>query len=141
MNGKYTKPIKISGGLRQGDPISPYLLFFSVDVLFRQIEKAVMEEKLIGIRINREDPVPHNLFFADDSLFFVRGTHPNMQTLWSIIDDYYCAYGQGVNLRKSSLFPSLNIQEEDGRNLENAMRIQSVQNLGKYLVLPSMWGR
>lgn len=112
-----------------------------VDVLSRHIEKAVTEEKLVGICIKRECYVLQHLFFADEFLFFVKGTQPNMQSLQAIIDEYWCASGQGVNLVKSSLFLSPNIQEEEKRSLEHAMGIQSVNNLVKYLGLPSMWGR
>ncbi|XP_016206246.1 uncharacterized protein LOC107646584 [Arachis ipaensis] len=41
VNGSPTKPFKIERGLRQGDPLSPFLFVLVVDVLHRMIGEAV----------------------------------------------------------------------------------------------------
>lgn len=50
------------------------------------------------------------MFFRKDSMFLLNGSQPNMQALQSIIDEYCRALGQSVNLGKSSIFLSLNVQ-------------------------------
>lgn len=67
----------------------------------------------------------HHLFFVEDSLFFMKGTVQNIQTLWSIINTYCAASGQGVNMSNSSFLIS-NANENDVKELEETMGIKSV---------------
>lgn len=61
-------------GLRQGDPLSPYLFVLCAQGLSHLIAKS-MERKLIrGVRIANTCPVISHLFFADDSLIFFKAT-------------------------------------------------------------------
>ena len=41
VNGKNSNTIFPSRGLRQGDPLSPYLFLFVMDVLSRMLNKAI----------------------------------------------------------------------------------------------------
>lgn len=96
------------------------------------------EKQLIGIWIKRECHILHYLLFVDGSFFFMKVSLINLTTLLSIIDDYCRASDQGVNLEKSSLFLSLNVQENARRRMELAMDVKGVLNPDKYLELPSM---
>lgn len=50
VNGNKTKTVKPARGLRQGDPLSPFLFILSAEVLYRLLDK---NENLQGIKINR----------------------------------------------------------------------------------------
>ncbi|GKF04159.1 reverse transcriptase [Tanacetum coccineum] len=67
--------IKPQRGLSQGDPISPYLFIIVADVLSRQISKAMTLGTLSGIKMAHTCPLISNIFFADDSLFFLKASH------------------------------------------------------------------
>lgn len=58
-------------------------------------------------------PPTQHLFFADDSLFLIKGTPQNAQSLLTIIDTYCTASGQGVNISNANLYVSLNAREDD----------------------------
>jgi hypothetical protein len=59
-------------GLRQGDPLSPYLFLFVVDGLSKLIQRAILREELKEFRIYRRAPGISHLLFANDSLMFFK---------------------------------------------------------------------
>ena len=68
INGEPMGNIKPSRGIRQGDPLSPYLFLLCSEGLHRMIKKAVDIGDIQGVSICRNGPKLTHLFFADDSL-------------------------------------------------------------------------
>lgn len=66
MAGSYT----LSRGLRQGDPLSPYLFILCQDVLSRMIEKEFLEGRFTGIKLNIGGPPLTHVMYADDIVLF-----------------------------------------------------------------------
>ncbi|BFG30936.1 hypothetical protein CerSpe_172100 [Prunus speciosa] len=66
VNGKAGDDFKSIGGIRQGDPFSPYLLIISSDVLSSMLNHVVSRGILHGIKFWRTGLVLSHLFFADD---------------------------------------------------------------------------
>lgn len=58
-----------SRGLRQDDPLSPFLFILCTEVLISQIKHAEQEKKLTGLKIARASPPVSHLLFTDDILF------------------------------------------------------------------------
>ena len=103
-------------GIRQGDPLSPYLFLIVAESLSALIKKLVDEGVLEGIYVCRRGPKLSHLFFADDSLIFCKATLSDCDSLQRIFQVYKMASGQQLNCAKTSLFFSTNtlreIQEE-----------------------------
>lgn len=76
INGSLTKPFKPSRGLRQGDPLSPYLFLFCVNVLSCALLKQESSHHLKGIKIGRTNQPLSHLLFADDFFLFFKMTKP-----------------------------------------------------------------
>jgi hypothetical protein len=70
VNGAPYGYIKPSRGLRQGDPLSPYLFLLCAEGLSALIRKSEREKAIRGIAICRRGPRLSHLFFADDSIIF-----------------------------------------------------------------------
>ena len=81
INGKISNSIQPSRGLRQGDPLSPYLFLIVAEGLSALIKKSVEEGVLEGISVCRKGPKLSHLFFADDSLIFCKVTLSNCDSL------------------------------------------------------------
>ena len=71
INGKPGTVLSPSRGLRQGDPLSPYLFIIVCEVLSRNIKKEIQSGNLSGIKLSHNCPGISHLLFADDSLFFL----------------------------------------------------------------------
>lgn len=69
-NGQPLNPLKQIRGLRQGDPLSPYLFVLCLEYLSNLINQASLSKMWNGIRPSRgSNPITH-LFFADDLMLF-----------------------------------------------------------------------
>lgn len=70
INGEACEHIESSKGLRQGCPLSPYLLILCVDVLSRMISADVNSGKINGIKVRKNATVISYLCLADDIILF-----------------------------------------------------------------------
>ncbi|GJW71976.1 reverse transcriptase [Tanacetum coccineum] len=86
VNGESVRIIKPQRGLRQRDPISPYLFIIVVDVLSCQISKATKSGSLSGIKMARNCPAISHIFFSDDLLFFLKVHNQNWKSLANILE-------------------------------------------------------
>ena len=99
-------------GLRQGDPLSPYLFLLSAEGLSSLIAKYEKAGLIHGVQVARKAPVISHLLFADDCFLFFRAN----QMEANLIKQVLCAYGnasrQCVNYAKSSISFSMNVNED-----------------------------
>lgn len=124
VNGQPTASFLPTRGLRQGDPLSPYLFIFCAEALSSLIRKNVEAGILHGVRICRRAPVVSNLVFADDTIIFGRATE-----------------GQAINLHKSDIMFSKGITNERGNHLAGLLGVRRVQQHAIYLGVPINIGR
>ena len=104
INGEPHGYIKPSRGLRQGDPLSPYLFLFCAEGLHSLLQQAKNEGNICGVSISRSGPKLTHLFFADDSLLFCKATTNEVMCIQDILTTYELASGQQVNRQKTTLF-------------------------------------
>jgi hypothetical protein len=88
INGRCSKSFSPQRGLRQGDPLSPYLFILCADVLSHLITNAKNEKKIKGVKVAHGAPEITHLFFADDSLMFCRANNGEVTHLTNIITTY-----------------------------------------------------
>lgn len=136
MSDKSIDKFKPQKGVRQGDPLSPFLFIIAVDVLSQMVSYHIEKGDLKGIRLAKRYPVLSHLFFMDDSLFFMKAEKDNCVILKKIIDVYYAVYGQQITLEKSCLFFSSNADSDLREEISTILQILDVDQPGKYLGLP-----
>jgi len=71
INGQPHRHIVPSRGIRQGDPLSPYLFILCAEVLSSLMQHSSRERIILGVLISCGGTRIYHLIFADDSLFFV----------------------------------------------------------------------
>ncbi|XP_070664898.1 uncharacterized protein [Malus domestica] len=141
LNGQPGNKFAPSRGLRQGDPLSPYLFIILGEVLSCMIQAAIDDKQLERVRIGVSGPIISHLFFADDTLLFLRAGDNYCRNLLSIIDRYCAASGHKVNLQKSSIYFGANVPKGVAANLGGILGVSVVDNPGTYLGVPAIWGR
>ena len=72
FNGTLLDSFSPSRGLRQGDPLSPFLFLFVADALSTLLQNEVTSNNIMPVKICRRAPGISHLLFADDSLLFFK---------------------------------------------------------------------
>ena len=135
INGRPRGKFGATRGLRQGDPLSPFLFILVVDVLSRLTEKAKECGIIEGLAVGRENVEITHLQFADDTIFFLKDDEQNCANLNLILETICCISGMKINNAKCSLV-GIN---SNGSNVE---RLAEMLGCGvgswplKYLGLP-----
>lgn len=113
VNGNMTQIFKPSKGLRQGDPLSPYLFLLSANVLSLAILKAEHNKAIQGIKVGRNGCTFTHLFFADDSLLFFKKDNKSLQNIHNILQWHCNLSGQNISQAKFDLFCSPNMPKDE----------------------------
>jgi len=141
FNGEQLTYFHPTRGIRQSDPLSPYLFILMASVLSNLINQAIHMGHLKGIQINRWCPTLFHLFFVDDAIFFLDAKLQECQNLANLLNQYCLAMGQEINWNKSGIYFSKMCPYALQENLANALRVQVLVKTEKYLGIPSNWGR
>lgn len=108
INGAFSPPFKLSRGIRQGDPISPYLFLLCSEGLTCLLKSRGPQFISRGIRVSCRVPWISHLLFADDCLIFSQATERGADRVNEILDLYHRGLGQLVN-KENRLFFSVPI--------------------------------
>lgn len=128
-------------GIRQGDPISPYIFILCGEVLSNLCKKASSEGSLRGIRVARGSPRVNHLLFADNTMIFCQSAPESCKALMHILQTYEDASGQKINIAKSSVTFSKKTLQEVKNSVKQILGISKEGGVGKYLGLPEHFGR
>ncbi|XP_042942655.1 uncharacterized protein LOC122276823 [Carya illinoinensis] len=112
VNGEPKGNIVPSRGLRQGDPLSPFLFLLYTEVLISLLKVAALDQDIPGIKICRGAPVVNHLLFADDSVIFCKVDVGENRKIQALLERYELIWG-----------------------------VQGAQQYDKYLELPPAVGR
>ena len=92
-----------SRGIRQGDPLSPYLFLICAEGLSSLLRKADMDKTIHGVSVCRGGLKVSHLLFADDSLIFCEASRQECDRLGTLLDLYESALN-GKSTKKSLFF-------------------------------------
>lgn len=103
VNASPTTEFSLSRGLRQGDPMSPFLFTLIMEWLNNAINKAANNGGYRGIEVGSNKILLTHLFFADDAIFFGEWSVENILNLIRILYCFQKTAGLKVNFEKSAL--------------------------------------
>jgi len=135
VNGAPCKPFRMRRGLRQGDPLSPYLFVLMTEVVNKVLSKAAAAGLFQGVKVgSRVLPLTH-LQFADDTLIFCEPRLEFLKNMQNVLYSYQSFSGLTVNYAKSGLIV-LGKKEEWAERAANLLRCNLVQLPITYLGVP-----
>ena len=136
VNGGASDLILPSRGLRQGDPISPYIFILCMDFLVQLIEEKCSTNKWKPVRANRSGVAFSHRFFANDLILFAKANPKNCGAIREVLDLFCSKSSQSVNGAKSMVYFSPNVDRDSREDFCAILGFQSTPNLGKYLGIP-----
>jgi len=110
VNGSLTEEFKPTRGLRQGDPLAPFLFLVVAEGLSGLVRQALRKEVLRGVKVGRNEIECCLLQFADDTLFLCEDSFSNIFAIKAILRCYEIVSGLKVNFHKSKV-AGVNIDE------------------------------
>lgn len=133
--------IKPYRGIRQGDPISPYIYLLCVEGLSSIIRRQESVGLIHGISIAKGAPCITHLLFADDCYIFFRATGMEVGIMKNVLNRYEGLSGQAINFHKSTVYFSPNTLDSEREEVSQALPVREVHDPRKYLGLPMRIGR
>ncbi|GLT57157.1 hypothetical protein SLA2020_301450 [Shorea laevis] len=136
VNGKATDMFLPSRGIRQGDPLSPYLFILCMEYLSLRFTEGTNSGLWKGCKAGRRGPILSHLFFADDLIFVGEASQQNCMFFSSIMQDFCMRSGLMINHEKSKVLFSENVHTQTRDTLCSLFGFPQTSSLGKYLGVP-----
>lgn len=140
INGAAIGNIKPSRGLRQGDPLSPFLFLICAEGLTSLIKAYEERQALHGFQLRRDGISISHLLFADDSVLFCQAVEREAECVVNSLQCYEAGSGQSVNFDKSSIFYSVNCSSRLRTQMEHILHVKGHKEFGKYLGIMADFG-
>ncbi|GKE76346.1 reverse transcriptase domain, reverse transcriptase zinc-binding domain protein [Tanacetum coccineum] len=104
VNGTPTKEFILQRGIRQGDPLSPFLFLLVAEGLNIMMQEVLNRGLFEGIKIGSDEVCLTYLQYADDTIFIGKWNRNNIVNMMKLLKCFQLVSGLKVNLSKSKLY-------------------------------------
>ena len=136
VNGSALDPLSPSRGIRQGDPISPYLFILCMEYLGFLIEKKCFNGSWCSLKASRGNIKISHLFFAYDLILFAKATNEIGDVISEELNDFCLESGQKISFTKSRIYFSPNTGADLRDQICEKLEMFETNSFGKYLGFP-----
>jgi hypothetical protein len=141
LNGSLLEAFSPTRGLRQGDPLSPFLFLFVADGLSALLQNEFDNGGISPLRVCRRAPGISHLLFADDTLIFFRASEAQAPRVKNVLDIYERGTRQVIKPSKCSILFSVSCSQESQVAIRTVLNVEQQVFELKYLGLPTPDGR
>ncbi|XP_026419594.1 uncharacterized protein LOC113315541 [Papaver somniferum] len=103
VNGTASSLFRSQKGVKQGDPISPFLFIMVVEVLSVMIKRTSHMNLILGFKSAADASAIHHLEFVDNLIVFLDDQVEEIQNLKNILLSFELVSGLKVNFKKSAI--------------------------------------
>ncbi|KAM0007813.1 putative RNA-directed DNA polymerase [Helianthus debilis subsp. tardiflorus] len=104
VNGSPTQEFICSRGLRQGDPLSPFLFVLAMEALTGVMKKACEIGAFKGLSFSQIGSSLSHFLYADDVIFVGEWSYTNVMNLKRLLRCFFLVSGLKINMNKSSIY-------------------------------------
>lgn len=140
FNGTVQGNFRSNRGLRQGDPLSPYMFVMAMNCLSILLNKAA-EEGEFGYHHHCKNSKLTYLCFADDLLIFCDGSLRSVKNILQVFHQFSLVSGLSVSIAKTSFFTcGLSPSEVDQITSETgSLKMLSLSDTLEFLFAPKSY--
>nr|GEY80979.1 RNA-directed DNA polymerase, eukaryota [Tanacetum cinerariifolium] len=102
LNGSPSSEFQVYCGLKQGDPLAPYLFLLVMESLHLSVSRAIEAGFYKGIKIGSSLNLSHR-FYANDAVFIGEWSPTNLSGITHILHCFSLLSGLSINIQKSHL--------------------------------------
>ncbi|CAL5336186.1 unnamed protein product [Camellia sinensis] len=135
VNGSPTAEFSPQRGLRQGDPLSPFLFTIVAEGLNILLERAKEQGMIRGASVGHQELIISHLQFADDTIIFCEANWDEIRVLKRILRCFEVMSGLKINFHKS-IVCGIGVEEELVKEFANNLNCLSQSLPLSYLGLP-----
>ncbi|GKU93217.1 hypothetical protein SLEP1_g6825 [Rubroshorea leprosula] len=135
VNGSPTKEFVMGRGLRQGDPLSPFLFLIAAEGLNGLVRRAETEGMLHGPTVGNKGLTVSLLQFADDTVILGTADSENVFAVKTILRCFELMSGLRINFSKSSVV-GYNVSERWIKGAASVLHCGVGETSFMYLGLP-----
>lgn len=135
LNGEDSSYFKAGKGLRQGDPLSPFLFNLVGDGLSKMLTKATSKGLIKGLLHDFKLGGIVALQYTDDTILFSKAEDSALRNLKCVLMWYEQISGMRINFHKSELVP-LNLETDEAHRFAHVMSCPLGSFPIKYLGVP-----
>ncbi|KAK8957829.1 hypothetical protein KSP39_PZI000633 [Platanthera zijinensis] len=136
INGERVGVVRSGRGLRQGNPLFPYLFIMCSEFLSRMLARAELNGRISGIAVAPSAPKISHLLFADDTLIFCGANRSEVEAVSHILGTFAAASRLIINFSKSSVMISRSVYNGVASDIVNAFGIPRCDSHELYLGVP-----
>lgn len=133
LNGHLSTPFLPSRGLRQGDPLSPYLFILCANIFSAWINDLQQTSYWKPLKVAQKATALSHLMYADDTLLFFQATPQQASLVNHVIHEYGRLSGLKINNSKSVLLFSSNVSVSTKHDISEIIQVKYKPRLRKYL--------
>jgi hypothetical protein len=112
LNGCKSGSFSPSRGVRQGDPLSPYLYILCSEILARMINREVAAGSIKGVKVETNAPSISMFSHTNDVLLFCGTKISEISNLMKCVDKFCDWLGLSINQEKTNIFTSNGVHNQ-----------------------------